>query len=36
MACGAAQNSVASFYFGETGGACNRLGGYGGNGGYGV
>ena len=32
MACGAAQNSVASFYFGETGGACNRLGGYGGNG----
>jgi prepilin-type N-terminal cleavage/methylation domain-containing protein len=32
MACGSAPNSVASYYFGETGGACNRLGAYGGNG----
>jgi prepilin-type N-terminal cleavage/methylation domain-containing protein len=29
--CGPA-NSCADFYFGETGGACNRLGGSGGNG----
>ncbi len=32
MACGPSGNSVASFYWGETGGACNREGGYGGNG----
>lgn len=32
MGCGAAANSVASYYFGETGGACNRLGAPGGNG----
>jgi prepilin-type N-terminal cleavage/methylation domain-containing protein len=30
--CGGSANSVASFYWGETGGACNRLGGQGGNG----
>jgi prepilin-type N-terminal cleavage/methylation domain-containing protein len=30
--CGGSTNSVATFYFGETGGACNRLGGQGGNG----
>jgi prepilin-type N-terminal cleavage/methylation domain-containing protein len=30
--CGAAPSSVASFYWGETGGTCNRLGGPGGNG----
>jgi prepilin-type N-terminal cleavage/methylation domain-containing protein len=30
--CGNATNSVATFYWGETGGACNRLGGQGGNG----
>jgi hypothetical protein len=30
--CGAAPSSVASFYWGETGGACNRVGGPGGNG----
>ncbi len=30
--CGASANSVASFYWGETGGSCNRLGGPGGNG----
>jgi hypothetical protein len=32
MACGAAGNQVAMFYFGETGGDCNRLGNYGSNG----
>jgi hypothetical protein len=35
MACGLAANSVASFYFGQTGGGgngCTRLGAYGGNG----
>ena len=31
MACGP-QNNGASFYWGETGGACNRLGNIGGNG----
>jgi prepilin-type N-terminal cleavage/methylation domain-containing protein len=31
MFCGP-QNNGASFYWGETGGACNRLGGIGGNG----
>jgi prepilin-type N-terminal cleavage/methylation domain-containing protein len=31
MACGP-QNSAASYYWGETGGTCNRLGGIGGNG----
>jgi prepilin-type N-terminal cleavage/methylation domain-containing protein len=30
--CGTATNKVASFYWGETGGACNRMGGQGGNG----
>jgi prepilin-type N-terminal cleavage/methylation domain-containing protein len=30
--CGPAGNSVASFYWGETGGSCNREGGPGGNG----
>jgi prepilin-type N-terminal cleavage/methylation domain-containing protein len=30
--CGGSANSVASFYWGETGGTCNRLGGQGGNG----
>jgi prepilin-type N-terminal cleavage/methylation domain-containing protein len=30
--CGGSANSVASYYYGETGGACNRLGGQGGNG----
>jgi prepilin-type N-terminal cleavage/methylation domain-containing protein len=30
--CGGSANSVASFYWGETGGACNRLGGQGANG----
>jgi len=30
--CGNSTSSVASFYWGETGGACNRLGGQGGNG----
>jgi prepilin-type N-terminal cleavage/methylation domain-containing protein len=30
--CGNSTNSVATFYFGETGGQCNRLGGQGGNG----
>ncbi len=32
MACGPSGGSVASFYWGETGGSCNREGGYGGNG----
>jgi prepilin-type N-terminal cleavage/methylation domain-containing protein len=30
--CGSATNSVASFYWGETGGTCDRVGGQGGNG----
>ncbi len=30
--CGASTSSVASFYWGETGGACNRVGAPGGNG----
>ncbi len=30
--CGTSTSSVASFYWGETGGACNRVGGQGGNG----
>jgi prepilin-type N-terminal cleavage/methylation domain-containing protein len=30
--CGSATNNVASFYWGEEGGACNRTGGMGGNG----
>jgi prepilin-type N-terminal cleavage/methylation domain-containing protein len=30
--CGNAQNRVASFYWGETGGRCNRVGNPGGNG----
>jgi prepilin-type N-terminal cleavage/methylation domain-containing protein len=30
--CGNATNNVATFYWGETGGACNRTGGQGGNG----
>jgi len=30
--CGASANSVASFYWGESGGTCNRLGNPGGNG----
>jgi prepilin-type N-terminal cleavage/methylation domain-containing protein len=30
--CGGSPDSVATFYYGETGGACNRLGGQGGNG----
>jgi prepilin-type N-terminal cleavage/methylation domain-containing protein len=32
MACGNTPTSVASYYYGETGGACTRTGGYGGNG----
>jgi prepilin-type N-terminal cleavage/methylation domain-containing protein len=31
-ACGTSTNSVATFYFGETGGTCNRYGAPGGNG----
>jgi len=30
--CGSSANSVATFYWGETGGTCNRVGGQGGNG----
>jgi len=30
--CGSSTSSVASFYWGETGGACDRVGGQGGNG----
>ncbi len=30
--CGNSQSNVASFYWGETGGTCNRTGGAGGNG----
>jgi prepilin-type N-terminal cleavage/methylation domain-containing protein len=30
--CGTSTSSVASFYWGETGGNCNRVGGQGGNG----
>jgi prepilin-type N-terminal cleavage/methylation domain-containing protein len=30
--CGTSPTSVASYYWGETGGACNRTGGQGGNG----
>ncbi|HLW64167.1 MAG TPA: DUF1559 domain-containing protein [Gemmataceae bacterium] len=30
--CGTSQSNVATFYWGETGGACNRTGGQGGNG----
>jgi prepilin-type N-terminal cleavage/methylation domain-containing protein len=30
--CGGSNTSVASFYWGETGGACNRVGAQGGNG----
>ena len=30
--CGNSQTNVATFYWGETGGACNRQGGQGGNG----
>jgi prepilin-type N-terminal cleavage/methylation domain-containing protein len=30
--CGGSANSVATFYWGETGGACNRVGGPGGQG----
>jgi hypothetical protein len=30
--CGTSQNSVATFYWGESGGTCNRVGGQGGNG----
>jgi prepilin-type N-terminal cleavage/methylation domain-containing protein len=30
--CGTSTNSVATFYWGETGGTCNRVGGQGGNG----
>jgi prepilin-type N-terminal cleavage/methylation domain-containing protein len=30
--CGNSTNNVATFYWGETGGACNRQGGQGGNG----
>ncbi len=30
--CGNATNNVATYYWGETGGACNRTGGQGGNG----
>jgi prepilin-type N-terminal cleavage/methylation domain-containing protein len=32
MECGGSANSVADFYWGETGGACNRTGGSGGQG----